>query len=344
MKIPTVITRLAAAIITLTAVSCHELPDYDSSNTSSFEALWTEFDNHYCFFREKGIDWQEVHDRYAPQVNDKLGRQSLFRVMEAMLDELRDGHVNLSAPFATSYYREWWSDYPQNFDARIIRQYYFNFNYSSLGEVEYGLLRQNIGYIRWPSFGQNLGHGNIDYILAAFVMSPALIIDIRDNSGGDLTYADNFASHFVTSPRTAGYICHKTGPGHDEFSEPYPIEIKPVTAGHWTWTKPVILLTNRSTFSAANYFTALMKSLPQVTQVGATTGGGAGMPYSLELPNGWGVRFSACPIYDTEMNCTEFGIEPDPRHAVDLDPADALQGRDTILDFAISMIENNECK
>jgi hypothetical protein len=34
------------------------------------------------------------------------------------------------------------------------------------------------------------------------------------------------------------------------------------------------------------------------------------------LPNGWTVRFSACPIYDKDKQQTEFGIAPDV--AVDL--------------------------
>ena len=37
--------------------------------------------------------------------------------------------------------------------------------------------------------------------------------------------------------------------------------------------------------------------LPNVVQVGDTTGGGSGFPLSSELPNGWSVRFSSSPIY-----------------------------------------------
>lgn len=62
------------------------------------------------------------------------------------------------------------------------------------------------------------------------------------------------------------------------------------------------------------------------------------MPYSSELPIGWGVRFSACPILDANGNPTEFGVEPTPGCEVDMDPMDALNGHDTILDFAINLI------
>ena len=104
------------------------------------------------------------------------------------------------------------------------------------------------------------------------------------------------------------------------------------------WGKPVVVLCNRSTFSAANNFVSVMKSLPNVRIVGATTGGGSGMPFSSELTNGWGVRFSASPVRDPEGHLTEFGVEPSEGCAVDLDPVEALAGRDTMLDFAVATV------
>ncbi len=329
------ISAFAAGLL---LASCHDLPDYEDTASGNFEALWLEMDRHYCFFEEKGIDWQAVHDKYVGQATGNKNGEPLFRIMAAMLNELRDGHVNLSAPFATSYYRNWWSDYPQNYDERLVEQYYLGFQYNSLGEVYYALLPENIGYLRWPSFTSHLGEGNIDYILHTFNMAAGLIIDIRDNGGGDMSNADALASRFVTEKTKVASIRHKTGPGHSDFSEPYDIFIEPVGNRHFLWTKPVVVLTNRGTFSAANYFTAVMKNLPKVTIAGATTGGGAGMPYSLELPNGWGVRFSACPVYDANGVCTESGVEPTEGCAVDLDPLEALGGKDTMLDFAIRLL------
>ena len=102
------------------------------------------------------------------------------------------------------------------------------------------------------------------------------------------------------------------------------------------WQKPVCVLTNRKVFSAANEFTMYMKTLPLVTIVGDHTGGGSGMPFSSSLPNGWGVRFSACPMFDREKKSTEFGIQPD--YQVNLTEADFEKGRDTIIEFARKLI------
>jgi C-terminal processing protease CtpA/Prc len=93
-----------------------------------------------------------------------------------------------------------------------------------------------------------------------------------------------------------------------------------------------MLLTNRQVFSAANEFVKYMKQCPNVTVVGDHTGGGAGLPFSSSLPNGWGVRFSACPMYDVNKQSTEHGIAPDVN--VQLSPDDLLKGEDTIIETA----------
>lgn len=336
-KILHIIIALAAA---MAAVSCHEVEVYDADPRGTFEQLWTILDRHYCFFEEKGVDWEEVHARYAPRISDKMTDEELFAVCAEMLDELRDGHTNLSAPFQTSYYRRWWSDYPQNYQARLVEQYYFDFKYKTAGTIDYGMLPQNIGYMRYGSFAYGIGEGNLDAILGYMATADGLIIDVRDNGGGSMTNVETLVARFITQKTPAGTICHKTGPGHGDFSEPYPYYYYPAAEGRLLWGKPVVVLCNRSTFSAANNFVSIMKSLPLVSIVGATTGGGSGMPFSSELTNGWGVRFSASPVRDPEGNLTEFGVEPTEGCAVDLDPVEALSGRDTMLDFAIRLLQS----
>ena len=83
-----------------------------------------------------------------------------------------------------------------------------------------------------------------------------------------------------------------------------------------------------------------MKLLPGVKVVGATTGGGSGVPFSSEIPNGWSVRFSACSMLDAQRVSTEQGVVPSEGCAVDMDVNDALAGKDTILEFAIALLQS----
>ena len=311
----------------LLIASCHSVEEHTNNPRGNFEALWTVLDEHYCFFKEKGV------------VGPEMTREELFKVCSDMLDELRDGHVNLTSPFNTSYYRRWWSDYPQNFSKRLIEESYFNFNYRQTGGLMYGLLNENIGYIYYGSFSSPVGEGNLDNILYFLSAAQGLIIDVRDNGGGNLTNVEKLVARFITEPTIVGYISHKTGPGHDEFSEPRAIIYNPADLGRIRWAKPIIVLANRSTFSAANNFVSVMKLLPGVRVVGATTGGGSGVPFSSEIPCGWSVRFSACSMLDAERVSTEQGVAPTEGCAVDMNPMDALAGKDTILEFAINLMQ-----
>ncbi len=323
----------------LLIASCHSVEEHTNNPRGNFEALWTVLDEHYCFFKEKGVDWDAVHDKYVRRVGPEMTREELFKVCSDMLDELRDGHVNLTSPFNTSYYRRWWSDYPQNFSKRLIEESYFNFNYRQTGGLMYGLLNENIGYIYYGSFSSPVGEGNLDNILYFLSAAQGLIIDVRDNGGGNLTNVEKLVARFITEPTIVGYISHKTGPGHDEFSEPRAIIYNPADLGRIRWAKPIIVLANRSTFSAANNFVSVMKLLPGVRVVGATTGGGSGVPFSSEIPCGWSVRFSACSMLDAERVSTEQGVAPTEGCAVDMNPMDALAGKDTILEFAINLMQ-----
>lgn len=323
----------------LFASSCHDSPEYKDDIYGNFDALWDIVDTRYCFFEEKDIDWAEIGRNYRSQITPKTTQLDLFFICAAMLDELRDGHVNLSSRFNTSYYRKWWSDYPQDFDLRTLQEYYLEFDYLTTSGISYKKLPDDIAYMYYPSFSYMIGETSLDYVLAILHKSRGLIIDIRNNGGGALTNIKTLIGRFIDHKITGGYIKHKTGPGHADFSEPYPIEYEPAEPGRIKWDGPIVLLTNRSCFSAANDFTSVMKTLPNVTIVGAKTGGGGGLPFSSELPAGWSVRFSACPLLNPDGECTEDGVDPSEGCEVHCTPEELAQGKDAILDFAINLLK-----
>lgn len=322
--------------------SCHDEPEYDNTLVGNFDALADIIDRHYCFFADKDIDWQEIVAKYREQLPEKATAYELFFLCAQMLDELQDGHVNLSSKFSTSYYRNWWSDYPQDFNLRTLEQYYLDFDWSTINGIMYKQIRNEIAYMYYPSFSYTISESALDYIFALLINSRGLIIDIRDNGGGALTNINTLVGRFIDEPIIGGYIQHKTGPGHDEFSKPYPMKYDPAPEGRIKWSGDIVILTNRSCFSAANSFVSVMKELPNVRIVGAKTGGGGGMPFSSELPVGWSVRFSACPILDAHGNVIENGIDPTPGCEVHAPEEELAEGTDAILEFAIDLLKDNE--
>ena len=342
----------AAICTTLLCISCEKEGHYTQLPKDNFEALWQIMDEQYCFFEYKDVDWNEVHDRYALQMSDTLNQYELFDLLGTMLGELKDGHTNLFSSFDVSRYWKWYEDYPDNYMERLVigsQAKYLGTDYKMAGGVKYkafpkGMIAgqtDSIGYFHYESFASGVGDTNLDYMLYAFRDCKGLIIDIRNNGGGSLVNSDRIASRFVEQKMLCGYVKHKTGPGHQQFSEPFPVYLEP-TPDRIMWFRPVVVLTNRRCYSAANDFVTKMKLLPNVTIMGDRTGGGSGFPFYSELPNGWGVRFSTSPMLDADMKDTEYGIDPDIK--VDLDLNAAANGDDSMINAAINHLLKEKSK
>lgn len=321
--------------------SCQQGMDYDPSPQANFEALWQMMDRQYCFFDYKaqqiGLNWDSVHTRYATRLHPQMTRSQLFEVLTDMLSEVQDGHVNLYYSADMGRYWHWYEDYPRNFDEDLQRAY-LGTDYKMASALSYRILDDNVGYMVYNSFSSPIGDGNISDALHYLRACNGLILDIRGNGGGMLTYAERLASHFTNERILVGYMQHKTGPEHDNFSTPRAEYIDP--ASSIRWQKPLVVLTNRECYSAANVFVRDIRCCSQVTVLGDRTGGGGGLPFTSELPIGWGVRFSACPTLDRNLQQIEFGIAPDIPCA--LDSADVARGIDTLIEKARRIIRGEK--
>ena len=335
MKHLSILLPFSLTLMLLSACITEDLPD--NTSPGNFETLWKILDQRYCFFNEKqakyGLNWDSVYTKYRPQVKNNTNSSTLFDICAKMLAELRDGHVNLTAAHDIARYWKWFEDYPIN-RSDSLERIYLGKDYHITCGLKYRRLDNGISYIRCSSFENSIGVGNLNEILRDLSTSHALIIDIRGNGGGLVSSAERLAESFINEKTLVGYMSHKTGKGHNDFSKAEPIYLSPSKGVRWL--KPVAILTNRECYSAANNFVMYMRSLPHVFVVGDRTGGGAGMPFSSELPNGWSVRFSACPMYDKDMVCTESGIDPDVK--VDITSEDYSQGKDTIIETALTLL------
>ena len=325
-------------ILALAFGSCREQEEFANDPYGNFDALWTNVDQHYCFFKYKNVDWEEIGLRYRAMLRPEMSASALFDVCSDMLKELRDGHTNLISGWNVSRY--WiWEQYPKNYDERIINEYYLNFDYRQASSIKYAILSNNFGYMYYGDFTGGIGEGNLDNVLAYLASSEGLIIDVRDNGGGYLLNVEKLVRRFITETIHAGAISHKTGPEHDDFSEPYDYYFEPIEDTRIKYLKPIVVLANRSSFSATNNFVSIMKTLPNVRIVGDTTGGGSGLPFSYDLPNGWVVRMSASEITDANGEVTEFGVDPSPGCKVDMTEDEIAVGRDAILERAFEVLE-----
>jgi carboxyl-terminal processing protease len=63
-----------------------------------FEKIWKEIHEHYYDPSYNGVDWDEVHRRYAPLVESTQRDQEFYSLMSQMTSELHDAHTRFNSP------------------------------------------------------------------------------------------------------------------------------------------------------------------------------------------------------------------------------------------------------
>lgn len=308
--------RTIAFFMVIILLSSCEKIFFDNTKASAdpstnFEYLWKQVNEKYSLFDVKGIDWDEIHARYAAKISSNMSNEDLFRVMGDMLLELKDGHVNLFSEFNISHFNIYQLG-PDNFEWRTVKQYYLPSDYIVSGPFAHDFVlntNQRVGYIRFPEFSGQVTDTNLSYVLDRYRFTDGLILDIRENGGGTPIDMFKILSRFVTSDTKLYTSFLKNGPGRNDFDQGTEAIVKPYDKTKYL--NKVYVLTDRSTYSAGTFFALSTLALDQVILVGDTTGGGLGGPNGGQLPNGWNYRFSVSKTLDLHGNNYENGVPPD---------------------------------
>ena len=295
------LTKLLAALgLLLSLTCCTTESEYTADPYANYDRLWEILDRGYCYFDLKlpqGTTWRDLYHKHRRDLRPKMTTDSLFLVIIQRLVGQPASDMVVIAEIAL--------------DERLIIGAGAFASPLPVAPVVEGVRRaEPIGYIRVASFSSAISSSNVNAVLNRLKACNGLILDLRNNGGGQVTTSDMLAQHFIRERKLVGYISHKTGPAHDAFSRRTPFYLDTLQAGT-IWLKPVVVLVNQGVYSAANDFTLRMKGLPQVKIVGVKTGGGGGLPMSSELPNGWAVRFSSSRTYDADGADIEQCITPD---------------------------------
>ncbi|MDP3437711.1 MAG: S41 family peptidase [Bacteroidales bacterium] len=335
---------LLLSIISLS--SCEKIFfEEDISNTpiNNFEMFWSDFDKFYPSFEIKQIDWDSVYRINRPGISDQTSDIQLYNVLSSMIKPLKDGHVTLVSNLGQCDSDTIPHDYYSNM--RIHPQSYlssFEINNSNISN--WSVKNYNIGYISINTFdvkGEAFVYADdsfliIDDIIKQFKDKDGIIIDLRWNGGGFPTNVETIVNRFTDSKRLYIKLRSKNGPRKNDFSDWIDCYIEP--KGPEQFLKPVVVLTSKSTGSAAEWFTLAMKTLPNTTIVGDTTAGCFSPKIERELPNGWSFTLSSKIAVSADMVQYEgFGIPPD--YSVLNTKSDFTNKRDAILEKGIEVIE-----
>ena len=329
--------RLLLLLPLVLLASCERLfmPDApDSTPTAVFEYLWKALDEQYAFFDVKGVDWDRVHDTYAPLISDDMSDQALFDVLSDMISELDDGHTNLVSPFDISHpdslmthmYRD------DNYDANTLVLNYIGTDYHTTGGVKHNALCDGkVAYWRYASFESSITSADMRHLFNMYADTEGLILDVRQNGGGSVLCLWNLLSYFPSPDGVLYRTQIKSGPAHDAFTDLEAV-YAPANDSTLLWTRPVVVLIDCGCYSATSFFALSCKSYDTITLMGDSTGGGLGLPNGGELPNGWTYRCSITRTIAPDGSNWETGVPPD--HRILLDPEAVAAGHDNIIDAA----------
>lgn len=270
-------------------------PFHEESGTSSpelFESFWKEIDRHYSFFSYSKLDWDSVKTVYQPQITDATTSQELLAVFDEMLDLLHDPHTLLYSPTVVAGP----TDYFDAFQVNVIDDMTLYFDeYQVINAVfDIGYLNHiNLAYIRIKTFGAEAeiyeSFDSLWYILSS---RSGVIVDVRSNRGGMICNAEVILQSLADTVRISCWYRYRDGVRHSDFSSWEPFAISPDVHRSSGLSPRMMLLTNRQSFSACEWFVLSASAFPEVTVIGDTTGGGSGRPLLRELPNGWILQIS----------------------------------------------------
>lgn len=187
-------------------------------------------------------------------------------------------------------------------------------------KMDFKVIDKNIGLLTIPHFQSSETTEFFDSVFPDICRADALIIDLRGNGGGNSTYADYIARHLIDRPiATASWTTRVYKPAfaswgqkEETYTSPQ-CTLRPISDVA-PYLGPVILLTDRGTFSAAEDFTALLKSAGRATQIGTATGGSTGNGVRPSLSGDGFIVANICSKHDVAPDGTEFvgiGLIPD---------------------------------
>jgi C-terminal processing protease CtpA/Prc len=176
------------------------------------------------------------------------------------------------------------------------------------------ILPHNIGYLKLNSFPDvSLCQPTAAAAMASLNRADAIILDLRDNRGGEPSMVALMAAYLFDHPE---YLYNPRENTTEQSWTHSPVP------GSRLADKPVYLLTSARTYSGAEQFSYDLKMLKRATLVGETTGGGAhsGVWHRIDDHFGMGIPETKAINPFSKTDWAEVGVEPD----VKVNAADAL--------------------
>lgn len=207
---------------------------------------------------------------------------------------------------------------------------------------EFRMLAGKIAYVALNSFMDNKTADEFFQRFAEIAASEALILDLRENGGGNTSVGYRIMAALAREPFLGSrWSTRDDKPAFRSWGRPDRLyveaaEREPIDPDH-RYTGRVIVLTSPRTFSAAEDFLVAFDQSGRGTIIGEPSGGSTGNPLNFSLPGG-GTGL-VCSKHDAYADGREFvGVGVKPQIAVSPTVADYRAGKDTVLERALTEI------
>jgi len=306
-------------------------PINSNQNLEDFSSIGQIVQSRYAFLQYKHINWDSLLTVYRPQVAEAAGDE-IYPVFYRLLGELKDIHVLLQTERGSSVFTYDWPRRQNGkaFSPLVVRKY-FDKELRLAGNkyMEYEILPSNIGYVYISTFTKGDWINEFDTIMDYLKNTKAIILDVRNNGGGNAYNCEFITSRFTTAPINDVFYLPD---GTIYFSS----VIEP--RGSFQYQNPVAVLINGASLSAAELFPSLMKNIPTVTMIGDTTAGGGGGTDVFVLPSNKRIQLAVMYFKRFDGDMIEWnGVVPDI--LVPQTEDDIKQGRDKQLAHAIELLK-----
>lgn len=346
-------------------LECCKSPETETAHDPRyvFDVFWRYFQENYAFFDVRKVDWAAVYAEYFPKIGPETGEGVLVKVLGEIIKLFKDAHIKLKTPekvYHSAPLHPIWVQWQKEFGLEKQDEIY-RAGFSKLlpllqakllpgsriaanKKLLWGRIRPNIGYLHVAmmdgfagddcSSEENLAALNaaLDQVMDDFSSLDGAIVDVRFNPGGEDNIALSIASRFTDRRRLA--FSKKAVDGASFTKEQFYY----LNPGKTSFTKPVVLLTSRSSVSAAEVLAMCMMPLPNVTRIGEPTQGVFSDVFFRQLPNGWQIKVPD-EVYSAADGIVYEGLSIPPQIYVPVfGEGDFYQGLDLVLDTAVSFI------
>jgi Peptidase family S41/Tricorn protease C1 domain len=300
-------------------------------NINDFNSAWQIANKYYPFFKFKRINWDSLYAKYKPQAEAAKGDE-IYNVLYQMFSDLKDGHIEIitEGGFPVITY-DWPRDIDRKaFSSNVVSSYFTSpLKLAGENKYDYGITPNNVGYVYISTFseGDNLWYKDFDKIMGYFRTAKGIIIDVRNNGGGNSNTVDYMIARLIEKPVTETWY---------RYFGINRVIINP--ANPTGFNKPVAVLINGASFSAAESFPELLRQSSNATLIGDTTGGGGGTNDIYTLPSGKRLRIANGYFTRLDGTMVEWnGVLPDI--LIKQTEADITSGHDIQLEYAINFLD-----